>query len=223
MQNCSGYAGLQENERQIFSLFYGTNMLIHGMSCHEFCDKRVRDMKISLLLKCFGQIWVRLNPTFNTVTIHNACLRTVLRPRIVCSALEKIMYTVCFETFNIRSPEFSWPIWIEIFIIYLAYLNHRDIWVEQAVVLASTQQRIQGIKELKLVTPSTRLEINAKYPEHPCYGIDCSEETNDRNTPCNVAMPTWTALRSPFFTCNHPMKFTAKYYHPISNRAHTFN
>ena len=78
-----------------------------------------------------------------------------------------------------------------------------------------------GIKESKLVTPSTRLGINAKYPEHPCHGIDWSEETNNRKTPCNVAMPTWTALRSPFFTCNHPMKFTAKYYHPISNRAHT--
>ena len=86
-------------------------------------------------------------------------------------------------TFNKRSPEFSSPIWIEIWIIYLAYLNQRDILVEQAAVLASAQQQIQGIKELKLATPSTRLGINAKYLEHPRHGIDWAEETNNRKSP----------------------------------------
>ena len=90
---------------QVFTLFCCTNKLIHAMSCHEFCDKRVRDMTISLL-----QVKVKfgfdLNPTFTVVTIHNACLTKVSRPRIVCSAWAKIMYTVCFETFNIDRQSF---------------------------------------------------------------------------------------------------------------------
>ena len=55
------------------------------------------------------------------------------------------MDTLCFKTFNNPSPEFSFVFWIQISIIYLAYLNQQDS--ESAAKCASVQQQLQEIKK----------------------------------------------------------------------------
>ena len=108
------------------------------------------------------------------------------------NAWEKIMYTVCFETFNNRLPDFASPTWIEI-IDYLSFLP------ESKRYLGST---------VTCIGPCTATASRKQ-----------RMEAYSRKTPCNVVMPTWRALGSLSFTCNLPIKLTAKYCHPISNRA----
>lgn len=61
------------------------------------------------------------------------------------------MYTICFETFNNRLPDFASPTWIEI-IDYLSFLPESKRYLGGTVsCIGPAQQRHQGSNEWNLI------------------------------------------------------------------------
>jgi len=104
--------------------------------CIFGCRRSRSSTRCVLFLSKWESLWYmfRLNAGFKTLNLTFTVVNILfhedfIKTRIVCSLWTKIVYedTVCFKIFINRSPDRPCRWWKQLSIIYLAYLNQRNI------------------------------------------------------------------------------------------------